>query len=265
VSSYSVQSFMDNLPAPIEKNEHLNQLAEVAARIFQVYSPKIRLACLYSEIDHLDEAILDIMARDFKVDWYDYDGNLETKRRQIKDNWYIHKRLGSVRAVERALSDTWMNTTVEEWFQYDGDPYHFRIIFDASEDLNPIHVNEGYKKVYMYKPARAWLEDDEVIVRVSFGIIVHTGKFSAKYHTPSTGTRPRWATHGNKSKSDIIVETDSLSGKYHSLMTGQMTTGLHPNVATHGRDDDGDLIIDADGGLAQYSTRPCGTPLNSLM
>ena len=56
-----------------------------------------------------------------------------------------------------------------------------------------------------------------------------------------------------------------MSGKYHSLMTGQMTTGLHPNVATHGRDDDGDLIIDADGGLAQYSTRPCGTPLNSLM
>ena len=265
MSDYSVQSFMNNLPAPIEKSEHLNQLAEVAARIFQTYVPKLRLPAVNSDIDSMDEELLDIMARDYKVDWYDYNANVETKRRTIENNWYVHKRLGSVRAVERALAGVWADTFVEEWFEYGGSPYYFRVILDASENMNPIRMDYTLKYLHIYKPVRAWLEENMPIVRVSFRIVIKTSKLSHKYHARPVGTKPRWARHGNIDDDPIIIETESGSQKYHPPLTGMLNAGTHPNTATHADIDDGGLIIGVSSEGAQYRARPCGTPLTSLM
>ena len=109
MSNFSVDAFMANLPEVILENEHLRQLAEVAARVMFSRLPDARKAAIYCRIDELDEGILDILAEDLKVDWYDYDATLEIKRRTVKDSWYVHRRMGTVEAVEKALSDVWPN------------------------------------------------------------------------------------------------------------------------------------------------------------
>ena len=128
MSKYSVQAFMDSLPAPILEDEHMRQLAEVAARVFiKVYGQRWK-AALYCRIDDLDETVLDILAGDLKIDWYDYGASIDVKRRVVRDSWFVHKRMGSRTAVETAISDVYPYSIVEEWFEYGGDPYHFRII-----------------------------------------------------------------------------------------------------------------------------------------
>lgn len=227
MSKYSVQNFMDHLPEPILEDEHLRQLAEVSARVMYKSLQNAKKANIYSRIDELDEGLLDILAEDLKIDWYDYDADLTQKRRTVRDSWYIHKRMGSVEAVEKALSDVWPDSIVEEWFDYGGDPYHFRVVLDAMDDSVPIYIDAALDKVRLFKPARAWMDSNEPIIKVGCNIVVHTAKYNQKYHVIPAGVRPTRAVHGQKSGSGLILDTAGLT--------------------------------------SSYRVRPCGTPLHSLM
>lgn len=242
MSKYSVQAFMDSLPAPILEDKHLSQLAEVAARVFiKVYGQRWRSA-LYSRIDDLEEDLLDILAVDLKIDWYDYNSPIETKRRFIKDSWFIHKQMGSRAAVERALCDVWPGSILEEWFEYDGDPYHFRIILDAGYDpQQPIYPERAIEKVRLFKPVRSAVDDDQAIVRVTFGIEIVTKNpryTNQKYHTEVCGTLPGRKKLWRTAESDIVDRTQSISVRYHVPQAGDIITGTHPDTSTKG------LLID---------------------
>jgi len=229
MSKYSVQNFMDTLPAPILEDAHLKQLAEVAARVMlKVYNTRW-MPAIYSKIDSLPEDVLDILAQDLKVDWYDYNATVEIKRRTIKDNWHVHKKMGTKSAVETAVSDVWPISVVEEWFDYSGDPYHFRVALgaDLSDPDHPIHVDTVLDKVKLFKPVRAVMDDDKPIIRVQCGIIVHTSRYMQQYNVIACGTRPTRAVHGLPTNGGLVCDTGGLN--------------------------------------ASYRVRPCGTPLHSLM
>ena len=101
----------------------------LAARLAEI--DRVRII---PNIDALDETVLDILARDFKVDWYDPGYSLEEKRRTVKSSWRVHKTLGTKAAVETAIRAIYPLTTVEEWFEYGGEPYHFRLNIDITSD-----------------------------------------------------------------------------------------------------------------------------------
>lgn len=226
MSKFSVEAFMANLPAPILEDEHLRQLAEVAARVMLKTMHYPQKASIYSRIDSLDEDVLDILAYDLKIDWYDYDASLEVKRRMVKDSWYVHKRMGTVAAVEKALSDVWPSSTVEEWFDYGGDPYHFRVILDATEDANPIYLDNALDKVRIFKPARAVMDNNEPIVKISCGIVISPSTKGHTYHVVPAGMLPTRATHGQHDRGGLTVETGGLTNTYHVRRCGHSIRAL---------------------------------------
>lgn len=83
---------------------------------------------IYYRIDELDETMLDILAGDLHVDWYNYDDSVEEKRKVIKSSIYVHRHLGTPAAVQRVVADAFEEAQVEEWFEYGGEPFHFHII-----------------------------------------------------------------------------------------------------------------------------------------
>ena len=265
MSSVTKKTLMRVLPSVLDNDAGMHDLGETAAEALTHLWAHVGLPRIYTRIDELPEELLDILAKDFKVDWYDYNYILETKRALIKDNFFIHKHLGTVAAVKRALTDVWPPSTVEEWFEYDGDPYYFRVILDASGSQEPIRVDSALNAVHFYKPARAHLQDDIPIVRVSFGIVVQTSKDGMKYHVGICGTNPRVATHGDRSDEQIVIEDMARSEAYHSPVTGQMIAGTHPSIATHGQMENDGLLVGASASESTYTARPCGTSLNSLM
>ena len=101
----------------------------LAARLAEI--DRVRII---SNIDALDETVLDILARDFKVDWYDPGYSLEEKRRTVKSSWRVHKTLGTKAAVETAISAIYPHTKVLEWWEYGGEPYHFRLDINITND-----------------------------------------------------------------------------------------------------------------------------------
>lgn len=86
------------------------------------------LVILYPRINELQGAILDAVAWGLHVDAYDALAADDEKRRMILNSYQVHKFKGTVFAVQRIVEGVFGDDgEVEEWFDYGGDPYHFKV------------------------------------------------------------------------------------------------------------------------------------------
>ena len=77
--------------------------------------------------DKMPEWRLDELAQDENIFWYDFEAPLEAKRETVKNARNIYATLGTKAGVERAARNYAADAHVEEWFEYDGEPAHFRL------------------------------------------------------------------------------------------------------------------------------------------
>lgn len=133
------ENLVATLPPALRTDPAVVALAEALAGVLAARPEEINRLLIYPAIDTLDEPLLDILAYDFKVDWWDPEYSLEEKRRTLNDSWRVHRMLGTKAAVETAISAIYPNGKVREWFEYGGQPYHFRIV-----DVDPKQAQNGY-------------------------------------------------------------------------------------------------------------------------
>jgi phage tail P2-like protein len=155
------------LPAALKNDPDMLALAKVIARGLQEDIRNTRKAVIYARINELDEELLDILAHDLHVDWYDDSHDIDVKRQVIKDSVRVHKRLGTKYAVETALGAVYPDTFVQEWFEYGGKPYMFKIIITADPN-NPNKQQEALEKIRFNKNLRSHVE--EVIYRTPVNV-----------------------------------------------------------------------------------------------
>ncbi len=136
--SMTAPNFLRTLPTVLQNDPHMQALAAAIAVELEQLTEDARLAQIYTRIDELDETMLDALAADFKVDWWRPEATLEEKRSALKASWYVHKHLGTKSAIETAVADYLGTGKVEEWFEYGGQPHHFRV---ASENNTAIITN----------------------------------------------------------------------------------------------------------------------------
>jgi len=148
--------FVKYLPQPLTHDPKMVVLARAAARELLEVSGLAKTVLIYPRIDELPEELLDILAYDLHVDWYDYSYPIETKRNVLKSSVGIHKKIGTKRAVEKALSDVYKMATVEEWFEYGGEPYHFKVRVDiGNTGLAAETTKQIEEKMWFYKNLRS--------------------------------------------------------------------------------------------------------------
>lgn len=123
----SEENMLSVFPYALSLDKNLSALAEAVADELQLLFSGNDALKIYPDISSLPEKLLDILAHDYKVDWYLFEGSLDAKRAQIKSSFYVHHRLGTKSALLFALTDTFPGTYIEEWFEYGGKPGYFRI------------------------------------------------------------------------------------------------------------------------------------------
>ena len=156
---YSV-NFADYLPETLKRDPKMKALAAAVTEQMLGVSGEIENVLIYSRIDELPEELIDILAYDMHVDWYDYSFPLKVKRDILKGSVKIHKKMGTKYAVEKALRDIYKNARVEEWFEYGGRPYTFRVIIDlAGNELTDETKREVENKMGHYKNLRSHCEN----------------------------------------------------------------------------------------------------------
>lgn len=222
---YTAANFLAQLPKVLANDSRMNALATAIANALVTHLGDLEEEKIYTRIDELPEDVLDILAHDFKIDWYDYDYPIAAKRNLIKTNYYVHRHLGTVGAVQEAVQAIYPNSAVEEWFDYSGSPYHFRLALESALPVIPFSVEALLTAVYRYKSLRSHL--DEIIFRCTLivGISVKTGY--VPYWGRITGTYPARAVQGDMHLAELEVNTtttDSLT--YGVRMCGTVPGGL---------------------------------------
>jgi phage tail P2-like protein len=82
---------------------------------------------IYSDIDCMEEMILDHLAWQRKSDLYESTMNIETKRAVVKSTPMWHQQKGTAAAVEDVVSKIFDTSTVKEWFEAGLQPHQFAI------------------------------------------------------------------------------------------------------------------------------------------
>ena len=132
----TADNMMQQFPIALQKDPKTVALGQAIAKVMESRQDEIDSLRIYTRIDELPEWLLDILARDFAVDWYDRSYTLE-----------------------RAISAIYPNPKVLEWFEYGGDPYHFklRITVDFAA-INEAKHQQVLQKIICYKNLRSHLD-----------------------------------------------------------------------------------------------------------
>lgn len=150
----------EHLPSSIDA-EPITSLAQVA----DVELGKINtdLLLIYPAIDSLNEQLIDYLAVQMHVDEYDDTETLDVKRQQVKQSFLLHRLKGTKYAVQKAVSTVYQSAKVEEWPEYSGEPYHFRVTGITAPMNGTKNINKLVRLINAYKNTRSWLDDIEFI------------------------------------------------------------------------------------------------------
>lgn len=124
LSELDLQEF---LPAWMRTDENAKALAYAVERQLERLISQFGALVIYASIGTQSDAILDELGWQFNIPEYSSSLPIATKRALIQTAILTHKQRGTVAAVERVVSDIFGDGWVEEWFDYEGDPYHFRV------------------------------------------------------------------------------------------------------------------------------------------
>ena len=114
--------FTKYLPQALASDIKMVALAKAITDELLTVSGEMKNVLIYARIDDLPEELVDVLAYDLHVDWYDYSYPLAAKRDLLKSSMRVHKKMGTKYAIEKALSALYPESEVEEWFQYEGEP-----------------------------------------------------------------------------------------------------------------------------------------------
>jgi phage tail P2-like protein len=162
----------------MQNNQDVQGFSAALNDQFRQLAEEIQGILTYARIDELPEEILDILAWQFNIDWYDAKSSIEVKRQAVKDALVVSRIRGTPAAVQRVVEIYFGDGRVEEWFEYGGQPYHFRVVTN-----NPAATNEQAALLAMavnsVKNLRSRLES--VVIESTenmdlyTGFVLHTG------------------------------------------------------------------------------------------
>ena len=179
MADLSNTKLVDLLPASISGDANVIAAASAIDGELQKVTALIPEAVLIARIDVLPEKVLDLLAWQWHVDFYEPVGfSIEKKRAVIKNSIAWHRKKGTPWAVAQVVSATFDTADIKEWFTYGGDPYHFRI-----KTIDNLPNGEAYtllkRAIDTAKNTRSWLDkiqiERELSSEVFAGLINRSG------------------------------------------------------------------------------------------
>ena len=118
---------LDLIPEALRKEPEIQAASFALHETAQMLMDKIDRAMVYAGIDILPEEIVDLLAEEFRAQYYDGSMSLQKKREAVKKAMQWYKKAGTLSAVQELTEFMYGEHKIHEWFQYDGQPYTFRV------------------------------------------------------------------------------------------------------------------------------------------
>ncbi|WP_028551764.1 phage tail protein I [Paenibacillus sp. UNC451MF] len=168
------------LPPNLRNDPNIAAAAKAIDGELQDLNESIRKLDIFSRLDTLEAAEIDELAWQYHVDFYDASLPLETKRLLVKNSYAWHRRKGTPSAVEELITTIFGDGQVEEWYDFGGEPYTFRVVTTNPKATNE-QAQEFIKALNSVKNERSWLESIQVSItdemNLHIGGVLHIGEF----------------------------------------------------------------------------------------
>lgn len=133
-------SFVEILSPSIAGDETIRAAAQALDAELQAVLAASHDILLWARIDELPESVLTHLAARLHVDVWDPAWSLERKRTAVRNAVQVHRYKGTVQAVRLAL-EPFADVRMEEWFEYGGSPYNFRVLVDTQVPTEQLYLD----------------------------------------------------------------------------------------------------------------------------
>lgn len=132
--------------------------ARVTSEALQVFAREIAKLSTFDALDLLNTAELDALATELNVLWYDKAFTDEQKRALLLQSDQVYMKLGTVQAAQDVITSVFGESSIEEFFTYDGRPHYFRIEVKAANQLSAENEAKLLRMLEKVKRKSQWLE-----------------------------------------------------------------------------------------------------------
>lgn len=164
------------LPQFMREDGAAQGIGEVVSAFVREMSAAADLLAGWDKLEQLPEEQLDEIAFELNLSWYDKAATASIKQNLIRDGIYMHSKLGTKWAVENIINTYFGSGFVREWFEYGGEPGHFRA-FSSNPDISEQRLNEFLSLLDKVKRASAHLDGVYISLvskmQLNYGIAVH--------------------------------------------------------------------------------------------
>ena len=185
---------LDIVPENLLEDKHIRKITEVIDAALKDIYPETAYPALISRIDELDSDTIDSLAWQWHVDFYDQNLSLNKRRALVKNSIRWHIKKGTKAAVEEMVQTVFESGRVTEWFEYGGEPYHFKIDLLSAPRIVQEDLEKVVRVINSVKNTRSWL-DSLGFIRESegkqyYGIAPHLHKrygVAQVFHAETSG------------------------------------------------------------------------------
>lgn len=149
--------FRKLLPQFMQNDDAVKGLSLAMDIIFPQLSNSVKTLSTWDQIDNLTEDELDELAWELNILWYDIGADIGVKRELVRNSDKVYRHLGTKWAVENVVNSYFGEGYISEWFEYSGEPGHFRV-YSTNPTLNNERLTEFLNLLDKVKRASAKLD-----------------------------------------------------------------------------------------------------------
>lgn len=175
-------SLLDILPSSIADDPNVRAIAQAIDPEMRSVSQDIRETLILSRIDELSEPVVDLLAWQWHVDFYELGRTLEMKRAMVKGSIPWHRKKGTRWAILKALEMIGVKGTFIPWWEVHGaKPYTFAIEAEITSgfwsQLPNVEDVIGVirRAIIESKATRSWLIDLKTIIKAEEKLDLYHG------------------------------------------------------------------------------------------
>lgn len=146
------------LPSSLKRDTNILHAASAVSEALNKTDKETANDFIMSRIDMLPEAVINSLAWQFHVDTYDMNLDIEQKRKLVKNAIKDHKYKGTSWAVKSVVEVLLNYAKIEEWFDYGGKPYHFRVNGSYGPIVKDKELQSLVDAIQAAKNVRSWLD-----------------------------------------------------------------------------------------------------------
>lgn len=155
----------DALPRIVAKEKWAQAMAYAVNRQLAQLLTYAEGVKIFVSLDKMPDAVLDVLAMELRLPYYDQSYTTEVKRELVKGGLEYWATAGTVESLSKILMNIFGDAEIEEWFEYGGAPGYFRIL-TANQNVTGETLDSFTKTAQDVKRLSAWLQE----VMVDMGV-----------------------------------------------------------------------------------------------